>query len=248
MKLINLNNLKKFYNKIKEKFYTKTESDNKYYSKGGGNISGNCVINEAPLVVSRYSSAKPLGQLKAASNNIDAWNLADNSCIKLVGGNNTMSFAVSGTTNDRIGMIQVGHTDNAYASVLGNLQLQRFGGSVWIGDIIDGRTLAVNGNAYVSGTLTQGSDINLKDNIQDITYTVNDIANAPAITFDYKNTSLGKGIGTIAQYWEDIAPNAVEESNGTLSLAYGSLATVNTILLARKVVELEERIKQLESE
>jgi len=54
-------------------------------------------------------------------------------------------------------------------------------------------------------------------------------------------------VGTSAQYWQDILPNAVKESvDGYLSFDYSGAALVSTVTVARKVSELEQRIAELE--
>lgn len=61
------------------------------------------------------------------------------------------------------------------------------------------QALHVVGNIYCTGTLTQGSDESIKEDIQDVCYTIQDIANAPAITFAYKDSGE-RSLGTIANY------------------------------------------------
>ena len=90
------------------------------------------------------------------------------------------------------------------------------------------------------------SDKRLKTNLRDIHLSVDQIAAAPAITFDWKDQAKGSGAGSIAQYWQQLLPQNVHPfEGGYLSMEYGNIALVSTIILARKVRELEKQIKDL---
>ena len=95
-------------------------------------------------------------------------------------------------------------------------------------------------DSYISaGGVSSSSDERLKRNLQDAALTVEQIAFAPAIEFDWTD-DRGRGVGSIAQYWQDILPEAVHRRGGYLSLEYGNVALVAAIKLARKVRELEQ--------
>ena len=106
--------------------------------------------------------------------------------------------------------------------------------------------------ATFSGTITStgdqvvSSDLTLKTNLTPVTYSVSDIAKARAVEFDWKD-GRGHSMGSIAQDWLGIAPALVHGEEGNMSLAYGQLALVNTILLARQSESHEERIARLEA-
>ena len=106
-------------------------------------------------------------------------------------------------------------------------------------------------NGYISGTLTQGSDIRRK-NINGEIYSldVNDVALAPVFRFTWKDSDDKREYaGTSAQYWQAFLPQTVlPVGDGYLSMDYGVTALVATILTARKVVDHERRIKDLEAE
>lgn len=58
-------------------------------------------------------------------------------------------------------------------------------------------------------------------------------------------------MGSIAQYWQDVLPEAVLEGNdeeSTLSLQYGVAAMISAITTAREVVRLKKRVAELEKE
>lgn len=103
-----------------------------------------------------------------------------------------------------------------------------------------------NGTLVTSGDQTVSSDATLKKNWRDLKYGIKEISLAPAGVFDWKD-GRGSSAGTTAQYWEKLVPQLVHGQVGSMTLAYGQIAMLNTILLARKSESHEERIKQLEA-
>ena len=112
--------------------------------------------------------------------------------------------------------------------------------------VISSTGISVNGSVSSTGDQVISSDFTLKTNLTPVTYSVSDIAKARAVEFDWKD-GRGHSMGSIAQDWLGIAPALVHGEEGNMSLAYGQLALVNTILLARQSESHEERIKELEA-
>lgn len=106
--------------------------------------------------------------------------------------------------------------------------------------------LAANG-AVSCLMQTTTSDMRLKDKLADIVLPVEAVAAAPAMLFAWKRNGL-RDVGSSAQYWQGILPEAVKERGGWLEMEYGNLALVSAISIAKKVVSHEERIAQLEKE
>lgn len=106
--------------------------------------------------------------------------------------------------------------------------------------------LTPSGTFSTVGDQVVSSDINLKENLQPVKYTIEDIAKTRAVTFDWKD-GRGHSAGSIAQDWKPLIPELVHGEEGNMTLAYGQIALVNTILLARKSESHEERIKELEA-
>ena len=103
-------------------------------------------------------------------------------------------------------------------------------------------------DSYVSAKgQNTSSDLRLKDVLQDARPTLRQIAQAPAIRFAWKDGS-GIDVGSSAQYWKNVLPDAVKERNGWLEMAYGNIALVSAISIAKDVVSHEERIRKLERE
>ena len=101
--------------------------------------------------------------------------------------------------------------------------------------------LTTNGDQVIS------SDATLKTNLKDVTYTIEDIAKTRAVTFDWKD-GRGKSAGSIAQDWKPLIPELVHGEEGNMTLAYGQIALVNTILLAKHETEQDKEIARLKKE
>ena len=139
-------------------------------------------------------------------------------------------------------------------SVTGNSTLT---GYVGIGTAASSSyALKVSGVAYAStgvysaGYVTALSDIRHKDVKGDVGLTVSDVANAPAVKFLWKDRRQeGLQVGSIAQYWQKVMPEAVVEgADGELTMSYGVIALIAAIKTARKVEDLERRVNLLEQE
>ena len=105
-------------------------------------------------------------------------------------------------------------------------------------------------NVLSNGYVTALSDIRKKNVIEDIELDVNAIALARLIRFTWKDRKFDKAehVGGIAQEWQKILPEAVHEAaDGTLSMDYGAIGLISAVTLARKVVEQERRLEQLEA-
>lgn len=109
-----------------------------------------------------------------------------------------------------------------------------------------------SGNFYTTGGVTSGSDSRYKTRIKDVSVDIETIAKAPLFVYKWANREDDKlHLGTTAQYWLDTEfKNAVvpttDEKLWTMS--YGEIAMGNTIVLARKAMNHEERISALEKE
>ena len=97
------------------------------------------------------------------------------------------------------------------------------------------------------------SDARHKQVVSETPITVEQIAKMPSVLFKWNDGRNDNTlhVGTLAQNWQDILPEVVSKANdeeGTLSVQYGVAALVSSITTARKVVNHEERIKELEEE
>ena len=111
-------------------------------------------------------------------------------------------------------------------------------------------TTGIFSDGYVSaGGVSSSSDARLKTDLKDIDLTVDQIADAPAVTFKWKNeTTSPRHAGSLAQYWEKVMPETVTEIANHLALDYGATALLSSITIARTVKDHEARIRELEEE
>ena len=101
---------------------------------------------------------------------------------------------------------------------------------------------------YTAGYVTALSDARHKDVIGDTGLTVEQIAEAPAIRFQWNDRDdQSVFAGSIAQYWQKVLPEVVQsQADGTLSLDYQVAALISSITVARKVMNHESRLQRLE--
>lgn len=103
-------------------------------------------------------------------------------------------------------------------------------------------------NGYVSAKgQNTSSDLRLKNKISDLHLSLQQIAAAPSMLFSWKESGL-RDVGSSAQYWRNILPDAVKERDGWLEMSYGNIALVSVITVARELETVEEKIKRLERE
>ena len=109
-------------------------------------------------------------------------------------------------------------------------------------------------NIYANSCIS-ASDIR-KKNIIDYNYELSfeAVAFAPSIKFTWNEKShitdtTSQHIGSIAQYWQSILPEAVHQGpDGYLSMQYDVIALLSAISVAKRVTEHERRIEALERE
>ena len=126
-------------------------------------------------------------------------------------------------------------------------------GNVGIGISTPSYKLHVSGSIYATGAITALSDIKQKNVEQyDAHLGFEEVANAPVIKFTWKDPKAedkGLQVGSIAQYWEKVLPEAVKKDReGTLSMSYGVVALVAAVSTAKKVQEHERLIADFERE
>lgn len=159
------------------------------------------------------------------------------------GKDNDNIFYVNGTSNfvGNMSMLTDFHIKQ-YAPYTGAIAYQ-------IGTDTSNRSVYAQGiwsGTFVSG----GSDIRLKDVVCYPNLTIDDIAKAPIFNFTWKdrrdNTTH---LGTSAQYWKEILPSVIYTlPDNYLTMEYQTTALAAAVFTARKVVDHELRIKQLEQE
>jgi len=107
-------------------------------------------------------------------------------------------------------------------------------------------SLKGNGNAILSGTLTQNSDIRLKKNIEPLSDALSRVLQINAYTYNWKDTLRGidQQIGFIAQELEQQFPELVEtDEEGMKSVAYSNMVPV----LLEAIKEQQKQIDELKA-
>ena len=106
-----------------------------------------------------------------------------------------------------------------------------------------------NGSPYIDKSWIVTSDMRLKTIVSNAGASIEQIADAPIFNFKTKTGGSDVLLGTSAQYWQTIFPCAVKEApNGYLAQDYPATAIAAAVITARKVVDHEQRIRQLEIE
>ena len=113
----------------------------------------------------------------------------------------------------------------------------RAGGAI-TGDVTIQQTLTVVGNTLIEGTLTETSDISLKENITPLQDSLNKVLQLKGVSFNKKTTPDVKEIGFIAQEVEEILPELVSETE----------EGIKTVSYSRVTAVLVETIKQQQSQ
>ena len=102
---------------------------------------------------------------------------------------------------------------------------------------------------FVDGTWSNTSDMRLKDIINNVGASVDQIANAPIFNYKWKSGGVSIMLGSSAQYWQNVFQHAVEIGpENYLYMDYSSVALASAVMVARKVQNHEDRILKLERE
>lgn len=146
---------------------------------------------------------------------------------------------------------------NGVGSGLNNTIISANGGTIYFrpngSRVSGGATLDTNHNFTTSGGVTCLSDVRKKNIIKTINISVDEIARMRSVMFTWKDgrDNYKTHVGSIAQDWQRVLPEVVlraDDEEGTLSMQYGVAALVSAIMMARKVVDHERRIAELERE
>ena len=133
----------------------------------------------------------------------------------------------------------------------GNLRVKASNGEFYFynGTTSDGQSsVCVNAGWFYSyGQVTSLSDERKKNVVGEIKLTIEQIAQARAVEFYWKDKrDKDLHVGSIAQDWQKILPQAVFEKDGELSMDYSVIALMCGITIARKVANIEERLIRIE--
>lgn len=164
--------------------------------------------------------------------------------------------------NNTIALVRSNHVFGEY-----NVEDTSYGGSSAKGDYIEivgngtsntarsnARTLNWSGNEWLAGTLTQGSSIEIKKNVADMTQEDGDkILNLRPVVFDYKSSEkdIQAERGFIAEEVKEIIPNLVTDkivNDEGETVAPASLNYISMIPYLVKVCQRQQKeIDELKS-
>lgn len=111
-------------------------------------------------------------------------------------------------------------------------------------------SVGVSSDGYVTARgQNSASDIRLKNHMEDVAFSVDQIADAPLWRFTWRRDS-SIDVGSIAQYWRAVMPELarVLPDGEHLGLDYGKAALLASVSLARKHRDLAARVAYLERE
>lgn len=115
--------------------------------------------------------------------------------------------------------------------------------------------LTVVGSLVTTGGVTMlysasSSDRRLKQPLNDVRLSLEELEKIPATRFTWKNTADQRAfVGTMAQDVQKVLPEVVfENTQGHLSVDYGTLATTMAVSLVEEVKELKTTIEQYQQD
>lgn len=223
--------------------------------------AGNVVIGNTSTVNSAYKldvkgDVRTQGDIVPYSNgqyNIGSsgarWNTLFTQGIELYGFTPYIDFHFNNSSADYTSRIV--EVVSGCLAINGTLSVLK-SGNVGIGTTIPTEKLYVSGNIAATGAVTalvlsSSSDIRLKDIRKNVCLSVEEIAKAPAVEFAWKKTG-DLAVGSIAQYWQPILPQAIHKRDNYLSMQYDVIAMLASIANARRILSIEKKIKELEEE
>jgi hypothetical protein len=101
-----------------------------------------------------------------------------------------------------------------------------------------------NGNATLTGTLTQNSDARLKKNIQPLQNTLSQLQQLHGYTYQWKDAAADSSlqIGLLAQELQQVFPQLVKENDkGILSVNYSGLLPVMLQAIKEQQVQIDQQ-------
>lgn len=153
--------------------------------------------------------------------------------LELLNNGNTLDFKLAGEVKLSINKIGL----SAWSATLNYINATSIGTA----------TVTATGKITCQ-SLTQTSDMRLKNVVRPMDLSVEAIAKAPSFIHQWKRDGAFD-LGSSAQYWKEMSPLFTpRDKDGFLTMQYGKAALLSAIAIARRTVSHEERIRNLESE
>ncbi|MFH1662202.1 MAG: tail fiber domain-containing protein [Candidatus Falkowbacteria bacterium] len=165
--------------------------------------------------------------------------------LSTIGGWEMSMFAPDNPANPNVGGITFGKMSSDGAFTFTPNMVVKNNGNVGIGTINPNVALDVVGSIEYTGTITDVSDIRLKENIKPVINALEKIQEINGVYFNMIDTPGEKEIGVIAQDVQKVLPeavNIVDEENGYIGVSYPHLIPV----LIEAIKEQQNQIKDLE--
>ena len=213
---------------------------------GGLAVPGTVAVSGGNVVVTNKLSVESGGL--TSSNGFTFSDNANNAALDgltVAGGMtvNTGGLKVTGTVSVTSGSVTAGNVDTGASGMFlsGDLKVGNTGSSA----NMNVAYLRANQLVYNNGYST--SDLRLKENIQKVGPTADEISRINGFYFDWKDASKNekRSVGFVAQEIEEVFPNLIEKGSDYdyLSVRYNEMAPV--ILEALKQIALEKDLKEI---
>ena len=109
-------------------------------------------------------------------------------------------------------------------------------------------TLSAGSSITADKEITTSSDERLKNIKNLLNPDIAEIAKTRIVSYQYKDNTDNTYLGTIAQDWENIFPDAVkDDKDGYKTFAYQSVALASAVAAAREIVALKAKVAELEN-
>lgn len=181
--------------------------------------------------------------------------------IRMVCGDNDYGRIAAGATGSNAGWMEIASADDGNEPIYVRQYTGVYSTVKRTLTLLDGSgNTTIPGNLVASGGITcYASDKRAKDIVDEILLSLKDIADSPTVRFRWNNWNIkddGKThIGGIAQYVQNILPEAVLDANGILNMDYATTAYIYSVQTARhleeankEIARLKEQIAQLKDE
>ena len=173
--------------------------------------------------------------------------------LNVVGGSTGTTFKLKNSANDT-DLVKIFHSgastgNTLITSEIGDIKIQpnEDGSQVRLFENSSGsanqRLVTTSNGITVNGTVTESSDVALKENIQPLSNVLEKVKQLTGYKYNFKNTT-NNSMGVIAQDVEKVFPELVHGEEGEKSLQYSGLIGA----LIESVKELSAKVAALENQ
>lgn len=174
--------------------------------------------------------------------------------IRMMCGDNDYGRIAAGATGSNAGWMEIASADDGNEPIYVRQYTGVYSTVKRTLTLLDGSgNTTIPGNLVASGGITcYASDKRAKDIVNGISLSLKDIADSPTVRFRWNNWNIkddGKThIGGIAQYVQNILPEAVLDANGILNMDYATTAYIYSVQTARHLEEANKEIARLKEQ